>query len=65
MDKVFDMTQHMAGYPQAQPGLDQRFAPMQQAWGPYPTHTSFNPYQMGPRGFDMFSGNFVEGMYIQ
>ncbi|WAQ95885.1 PAX2A-like protein [Mya arenaria] len=60
MDKVFDMSGHMAGYPQGQP-MDQRFAPMQQHWAPYPTHTSFSPYHPYPRGFDMFQGNFMDG----
>jgi hypothetical protein len=60
MEKVFDMSQHMAGYPQGQT-MDQRFAPMQQAWAPYPSPTSFSPYHPYPRGFDMFQGNFMDG----
>lgn len=60
MEKMFDMTQHMPGYGQGQP-MDQRFGPMQQAWSPYPTHTSFSPYHPYPRSFDMFQGNFMDG----
>lgn len=63
MEKVFDMSQHMAGYPQSQP-MDQRFGPMQQAWPPYPSHTSFSPYHPYPRSFDMFQGNFMDGRLV-
>ena len=63
MEKMFDMTQHMAGYGQGQP-MDQRFGPMQQAWAPYPSHTSFSPYHPYPRSFDMFQGNFMDGRYL-
>lgn len=58
------MNMNMHPYAQGQP-MDQRFAPMpgpmQQPWGAYPP-ASFSPYHMGPRGFDMFSGGFVDGM---
>ena len=60
------MNMNMHAYAQGQP-MDQRFAPMpgpmQQPWGAYPPG-SFSPYHMGPRGFDMFSGGFVDGTSV-
>ena len=60
------MNMNMHAYAQGQP-MDQRFTPMpgpmQQPWAAYPPG-SFSPYHMGPRGFDMFSGGFMDGTWF-